>query len=539
MTFNYKKVTAIFLFLVTITSCDVDRIPETNISDSSFWKSEKDLILATNYLYTRLPTLPVLNDIWSDDAFGTRPDEISEGSRIPTATDDNYNGNYTTIRAANNIIEKSSTALSSGVLPGRVDWYVGEARYFRARAYYQLLQRYGQVPLILKTLSEESPELIAAQNTRDEIINAIYEDLDFAALKLRTASELGSANYGRVSKTAALTLKAQVALFEGTRSKFHGYGTPSKHLTIAVNASKEVINSGQHSLFNNYFHLLQYEGEGFANKENVLVRQYGKNLSESTLSSNVQRLLETGASNPTKALADSYLMIDGKTTTQSSLYTTPTTANDVFKDRDPRMAARFFKRGDAYIGTSPLFTIPLLSFVKTGFANRCYANVSDWTNSRSYIDLPITRYAEVLLIFAEASYELKNSISDDDLEISINMLRKRVNMPKLTNNFVDSNGLSMRDEIRRERRVELALEGFRYWDLIRWKTAEIELPKDVLGNFFFAEFGPVGSTVLNEQNFIVCQRKNVRKFNAARDYLWPFPINELSLNPKLKQNPNW
>lgn len=547
MTFNNKTVTAIFLFLVTLTSCDVDRIPETNISDSSFWKSEKDLILATNYLYSKLPTLPVagspniqtVSDTWSDDAFGTGPNEISEGSRIPGATDENYNGNYTIIRAANNIIEKSSNALTAGVLPERVDWYVGEAKYFRARAYYQLLQCYGEVPLILKTLREDSPELIAAQNTRDEIINAIYEDLDFAALKLRTATQLGSTDYGRISKTAALTLKAQVGLFEGTRSKFHGYGNPSKHLTIAVNASKEVINSGQHSLFNNYFQLLQYEGEGFANKENILVRQYGKNISESTLSSNVQRLLETGASNPTKALADSYLMIDGKTITQSPLYQTPTTANDVFTDRDPRMAARFFKRGDAYIGTSPVFTIPLLSFVKTGFANRCYANITDWTNSRSYIDLPITRYAEVLLIFAEATYELNNSISDNDLELSINLLRKRVNMPKLTNDFIATNGLSMRDEIRRERRVELALEGSRYWDLIRWKTAEIELPKDVLGNYFFPEFGALGSTLVNAQNFIICQRSNVRKFNPSRDYLWPFPVNELSLNPNLKQNPNW
>jgi hypothetical protein len=541
MILKNKTIVAVLLLIATITSCEVDRVPETSLSDSSFWSSENDLKLAANYFYSRLPTLPITNDTWSDDAYGSGPNAISEGSRIPGATDGSYNGNYTTIRAANNIIEKSSKALAAGVTEERVNWYVAEAKYFRAWAYYQLLQRYGGVPLILKTLEVGAPELVAAQASRDEITNTIYADLDDAALKLRTVTQLGAADYGRISKTAALTLKAQVALFEGTRSKFHGYGDPVKHLTIAKDASVQVINSNAYSLFKNYFQLLQYEGEGFANKENILVRQYGKNLTESTLTHTSQRTLETGASNPTKALADSYLMTDGLPTTKSPLYVTPIKAIDVFKNRDPRMGDRIFKAGDAYIGSIPVFIVAPLSFVKTGFANRCYANITDWTNQRSYIDLPITRYAEVLLIFAEATYELNGSISDADLNLSINLLRKRasVNMPILTNAFVATNGLNMREEIRRERRVELALEGFRYWDLIRWKTAETELPKDVLGNYFFAEFGAQGSTLVNAQNFIIAQKSAVRRFNPSRDYLWPFPINELALNPNLKQNPNW
>jgi hypothetical protein len=145
------------------------------------------------------------------------------------------------------------------------------------------------------------------------------------------------------------------------------------------------------------------------------------------------------------------------------------------------------------------------------------------------------------LIYAEATYELEGGISDADLNLSINLLRQRasVAMPKLTNTFVATNGLDMRTEIRRERRVELALEGFRYWDLIRWKIAETELPKDVLGSYFFPEFGTSVIPLLNAQNFIIAQKSTVRQFNASRDYLWPFPINELALNPNLKQNPNW
>lgn len=97
----------------------------------------------------------------------------------------------------------------------------------------------------------------------------------------------------------------------------------------------------------------------------------------------------------------------------------------------------------------------------------------------------------------------------------------------------------MREEIRRERRVELAQENHRYWDLLRWKTAEIELPKAVLGNYFFEEFGTDVPVNTDENGFIVLQGASFRRFDPEKDYLWPFPVNELGLNPALKQNPGW
>jgi hypothetical protein len=151
----------------------------------------------------------------------------------------------------------------------------------------------------------------------------------------------------------------------------------------------------------------------------------------------------------------------------------------------------------------------------------------------------LIRYAEVLLIYAESKFELDDAITDADLNLTINRLRKRGGVAPLTNDFAKTNGLSVRDEIRRERRVELAQEGFRYWDLIRWKTAEIELPKPVLGNFFFKEFGTTVKVNLTKDNFIITQDASFRKFNPARDYLWPLPINEIALNPSMKQNPGW
>lgn len=119
-----------------------------------------------------------------------------------------------------------------------------------------------------------------------------------------------------------------------------------------------------------------------------------------------------------------------------------------------------------------------------------------------FLDFIAIRYGEVLLNYAEAVYELNGSISDADLDKSINLLRKRATnndpskLPLLTNAFVNANGLNMRDEIRRERSIELAYEGFRYWDLLRWKTAEIELPKPILGRKYFDGLDYGGSTKL-------------------------------------------
>lgn len=544
---SYRKIKYIVLgILVTsITSCDVDRIPEDRLTDPSFWNSEKDLRAAVNILYTDLPGLPETGDNWSDDSYATGPNTISDGSRLVPASDGFYGTKYTVIRRANNVLEKSQLVLEAGTSQDKVDLYVAEARFFRAWNYFELLRRYGGVPLILKTLTDDAPELQDPKASREEVLDVIYEDLDFAASRLKSPSELGSTDYGRVSSTAALAFKSRVALFEGTRAKFHSYGDAQKHLTIARQAAKAVMDSGEHDILPEYFDLFQYEGEGSGNKENILVRQYGKSIEESVTYHNAQRYLETGTANPTKALVDAYLMIDGLPTDKSPMYDEPTTTVEVFENRDPRMSATFFKAGDDYIGTRPVFGVPDLNFQRTGFANRRYANIDDWQNSRSYIDRAVIRYAEVLLNYAEATYELTDGISDTDLNLSINELRLRtsVNLPALTNTFVTSNGLNMREEIRRERRVELALEGFRYWDLIRWKTAEIELPKPVLGNKIFDDFN-LSDDEINALNFdsegnILLQDASLRQFDPSKDYLFPFPTDQLGLNQSLEQNPNW
>lgn len=534
----YNRLAFVLIF-ASIFSCEVERLPETSISDQTFWRSETDLIAATNYLYIFVPGFNN-EDVWSDDAIGLSSNQISDGSRLAPSTDANYTEPYRLIRAANNIIEKAPLA-ASNVAAATLDRYVADARFFRAWGYFSLVQKYGSVPLILKILSDESPELLEPASPREKIFDQIYQDLDFAVAKLPTMATLGVANYGKISRTAAQAFKARVALFEGTRSKFHGYGDPMKHLNLAVEASKEIIDGRQHTLYANYFDLFQMAGEGFANKENIIVKPYGVSLADRVLTHTYFRsTLENGNKNPTKSLVDSYVMTDGLHITKSPLYKTPVVSNDVFTNRDERLSHSVFKKGDPYIFTKKIFDISPLVFQKTGFCFRKFSNIDDWNNQASFIDRPILRYAEVLLTYAEAKFELTNSITDADLDISINLLRTRAKIAKLNNALVTNNNLSMRDEIRRERRVELAQEGHRYWDIIRWKIAEIELPKPVLGNFFFkAEFGTATTVNLTPDNFILVTPASFRKFNPAKDYLWPMPLNEISLNPNLKQNPGW
>jgi hypothetical protein len=535
---SIKNILGICASLFIMTSCEVERLPETNISDATFWRSESDIKTANNYLYTFLPNFNN-DDNMSDDAFGLASNSISDGSRLAPATAAaDFNNQYVLIRAANNILEKGP---KTGIAPNTLDRWLAEARFFRAWGYFELLQRYGGVPLVTKTLTDDSPELNAASATRDEILNLIISDLDFASAKLPTPTSLGTADYGRIANTAALAFKARVALFEGTRSKFHAYGDSKKYLTMAAAAAKAVMDSKQHALYSGpYFNIFQYEGEGRANRENVLVKQYGVSLTDRVTSHTYCRgILENGNKSPTKALVDSYLMKDGLPISKSPLYKAPLLSTDVFTNRDTRLSDGVLKKGDSYIFTNPVFNVSSLVFAKTGFTFRKYWNISDWNNQASFIDRNLIRYAEVLLIYAEAQFELGETISDTDLNLTINELRKRGGVAPLSNVFIQTNGLSMRDEIRRERRVELAQEGFRYWDLIRWKTAEIELTKPVLGNFFFKEFGTTVKVNLTPDNFIITQAASFRKFNPAKDYLWPLPINEIALNPNMKQNPGW
>src|SRR5258705_1117369 len=394
------------------------------------------------------------------------------------------------------------------------------------------------------------------RTSRVQVVQAIYDDLDYAAIWLPKRVDLPAAQYGRVTKSSAWALKARVGLYEGTRAKFHGTTAINwqNHLTIAIASAQSVMGEG-HTLYSNYGNLFTQTGEGPTNTENILVKIYGVSNANVIVAHNNSRDLENGRMAPTRNLIRQYLYSDGlpaynvnntPSTTLSSFFVaegSETSYNTILNNRDPRVAFTFFRTPEvAYQGP----WIPKTSLgSRTAFAPKKGFSVVDQTiNGAATTDRILIRYAEVLLIYAEAKYELNGSISDADLNLTVNALRTRVGFaPKLTNAFVTTNNLRMRDEIRRERTVELALEGFRYDDLIRWKLAEVLLPKDLLGaKFIAAEWvGTNGSSLnLNADQVLITEPASTRHFRPERDYLYWIPIHEISTSGgSVTQNPNW
>ncbi|MCR6722606.1 MAG: RagB/SusD family nutrient uptake outer membrane protein [Chitinophagaceae bacterium] len=524
--------------------------PETEFTDADFWNSETDLMNAANRMYQQLSADWIDNR--GDDALNQNPNLVSNGQRDAPNTSGDWNNRYDEIFTANNILQKGGKADVTEAVRNR---YFGEARFFRAYAYSKLVKLYGDVPLVMKTLDINSPELFMPRTPRQVVIDSIYADLDFAAQWLPTRAALPANQFGRVTKSTALALKARVALYEGTRAKYHADGSSNwqQHLDVAIAAAEEVMTQG-HVLFNNYGNLFLAAGEGNANRELLLVKIFGVSNTNVLLGHNNSRDLENGRMAPTRNLIRHYLYADGlpawkldntPSSTVSPLFVPEAdepSYNTILDNRDPRVAATYFRAGDvAYQGP----WIPRTTLgSRTAFAAKKGFSIADQVLNAATVDRILIRYAEVLLILAEAKFERNGSISDDDLNRTINQLRTRAGFNVfLTNAFVTTHNLDMLEEIRRERTVELALEGFRYDDLIRWKLAEVLLPKDMLGaKYIESEWVGTNQNTLNmnADKVLIAEPASTRTFNPLRDYLYPVPINEITLSGgNVTQNPNW
>lgn len=550
---NITRVAIVSLF--TLFACDLQTVPESDLSEAIFWQSDGDFRQATNDLYRMISDpnglgnytaeqYPIIADVMSDNAVLRSFSAISNGSYLPASNFGPWNDNYSVIRVANNILEKAQAATFVSASLSR---FKAEAKFIRAYAYQDLVRRYGDVPLILKPLDTNDDELYAPRTDVEVVIDSIYSDLDYAAANLPEFSKLALASeYGMATRGAALALKSRVALRRGTWNKFHGAGSAQKHLQIAKDAAQAVMQSGEYKLYtasgtDSYRQLFKLKGEGPANKEAIWAWLYGPESADTKVrTTNYSAIVNQGNYSITRSLVDAYLSVDGLPIEKSGLYQGHQDASSEFVDRDPRLNGLVIKKGDSYGFGTPY--VPGL-IAPTGYHITKYYDVNVAAkNLIGTVDLMIIRYAEVLLNYAEATYELSDAISDADLDLSINLLRDRVAMPHLTNAFVGANALNMRDEIRRERRVELAMEGFRYDDLLRWKTAETELPKAVLGAKLFAgEYPGVDPTAVNltADGFVIVEPDEKRNFDPAKHYLWPLPVTQIALNPNLGQNPNW
>ena len=463
--------------MMLLTSCELDRLPETTLADNTFWQSETDLRGACNKLYVDLPGFD--HDRRADDIIGTSANGTSSGNWSLPSTAGDWTNPYNRIGVCNNSIAKGAVA---PLTDGQKNRWIAEAYFFRAFHFFDLVKKYGDVPLILKAFdSTTDPDIKMARTPREEVIQQCYSDLKFAETWLPEIDAVSSdADWGRVSKSAARALMMRIGLYEGTFVKYHGLTSDSKaHLKVAVDAAERIISSGKHALYPDYQKLFYFDGEGRQNKENVFVKVYGPNGAGATIMHGNSRQLENGVSITRQAI-DQYLYTDGLPREKSALALIPETHyDDVFENRDPRLAMTIYHRDEeAYKGG---YT-PFSNQHGNGYGIKKGFMLDEWTtNSKETVDKMVIRYAEVLLSYAEALYELNGSISDQQLDQTVNAVRARSGFnAKLTNSFAQQNGLNIRDEIRRERLVEFIDEGLRYNDIIRWKLAEQVLPVTML-----------------------------------------------------------
>lgn len=540
------------LFLLAGCEKSLDLTPKDEISDASFWKNSEQFKLAANDFYFGLQGAHNYTDLNSDIAFGAGSNSVSNGSYVAQANSAEWNNAYIGIRGTNYLLQKAEE-LEEAELRTAVERWVGEASFFRAYHYWNLVRKFGGVPLITTALDVTSEELYSPRASQQVIIDFILTDLNNAVAKLPTQSELGEDEIGRVTQGAVLALKARVALYQATWVKYHEGGNASPYLTAAIEAAEQIVSSTEYDIYTgqgdqSYKYLFILQGDD--SEEVILARRYYVNRA----THNWTRELWFNSMIPTKNMADLYLATDGLPINQSPLFEGYDQLVSEFQNRDPRMAMTFIVPGDSIYADGGVWAEIFPGFTgtnatRTGYMLRKFLDETlEATQFQGQYDFKEFRYAEVLLILAEALYERNGTISDNDLNRTINLIRSRVNMPALTNGLVTANGLNMLTEIRRERAVELAFEGFRRDDIRRWKIAETVLPAALKGiKFVGTEYEQrypeltVGTDIqVDGDGFIVAELATARRFLPEKNYLDWIPLQQIQLSKgTLTQNPGW
>jgi hypothetical protein len=562
-----RKIIYLTGILFFICSCekDLDLAPKTTYSEATFFKTAEQFKLFANQFYLELPLVSYNSDRDTYADVATRAiNTISNGSYSPSPTHSVWTNSYKTIRNTTYLIQKGDEADAG--LKEDVTVYVGEAKFFRAMAYFNLFRDFGGVPIIDRVLDLNDNDLLfGPRNSREEVIDYILKDLNEAIPVLPIESEIAPNDKGRVSKGAALSFKARVALFEGTWREFRNMDGSNAFLDEAINASQQVISSGQYEIFDRrdvlgdesykYFFILDKVKSNVANltkadqKEYILANRFDASIRKQAVTS-----LEFMPS-PTKKFIDMILCTDGLPIDKSPLFQGKQTITSEYENRDLRMKNILFIPGTHAWEAQPVDDARNWNDPQAGgFIAEITFGASTYTGYlpskfnpeiiNASMDFPVIRFAEVLLIHAEALYERNGSISDAQLDLTINQLRDRAGVVRLTNAFASANGLNMRTEIRRERTVELFMESHRFDDLRRWKTAEIEMPQALKGVLWTGtqyDTDPRWSSVvypLDEEGNIIIEDASKRSF-TEKHYLFPLPTRQLLLNPQLEQNPGW
>ncbi|NIG55906.1 RagB/SusD family nutrient uptake outer membrane protein [Chitinophaga sp. Cy-1792] len=566
----------------------VDLKPNAQFTDAVYFKTPKDFKDYATGFYGQLPG-------WSFGSMDNGSDLSANGNGtgndlgMGTIAVGSTSWNYSGIRTCNTLLDKAAAYKGAG----DISQYVSEAYFFRAFAYFNLLKTFGGVPLVTKVLGVDSPELFDKRASRYQIVAQILSDLDQAIAGLPTEQNIGAADKGRVSKWAAMAVKAQVELYEATWEKYVGQsadgdgtavgaGTAgydaangAKYLSDAVSLCQQIMNNGGYAIWNknadakmtnsSSWYLFNLEDEGSnpgaynkqSNNEFILYTVYDYTLRQSGI--NIS--WTSWQLYPSRKFVDMAVCTDGLPPAKSPLFQGYHTTTSEFQNRDLRLLTYLYGAPTAPAAV----TLDYGSLGASGYGNSKYAVYGygtrriDRTESANW---PVIRLAEVYLTYAEALVELNGAISDAQLDASVNILRDRGGVAHLSNSLVAANGLDMKEEIRRERAVELYREGKRFDDLKRWGILEAALNpsrlgrvvgdgsyvtpfKDANGNattsykpssYVFGEES-VATPAGNLKCVVVSSSQN--NSVAKKHYLYPVPTSQIILNKNLLQNPGY
>ena len=541
--------------LLTVSCNDyLDRFPKDSFSEPTFFKTENDLIYYANQFYGSLPVQRMDNDNNSDNMVPQNINTFLAGTyTVPGSGGGWASGDWANIRSCNYFLEHYSRAETSFK-----ERYAGEVRFFRALFYWYKVVNFGDVPLLLKALDDNSEELYGPREKREKVMDeVVLEDLKFAVANL---PEKNQAAAGRLHKDAARALMSRICLWEGTYRKYRNIEGADTYLDACVKASEELMDAGYdiYSTGNTDedYRNLFIQKDLRSNPEAIFYRAYitDKN------THNYTRQASENNTGMSKDFVDSYLFLDdGKPIGLTSHPYDDSTPAKECEGRDPRYTQTIATPG--FIMTLPDLAVNLpaigTSRTSTGYWNikGRSSDLAQFNADKSDLDLFIFRYAEVLLNYAEAKYELTGSLTIAELDKSINLIRDRVGMPHLTTNpDADPNAVNygytvapLLYEIRRERRIELVGEGFRFNDIIRWKAGKlIEGVKTIRGMKLtdelrsqYADPSSLNNIAVDDDYYIIVYPSiaTTRKWND-KSYLCPLPTDEKD-RCHYEQNPGW
>lgn len=579
----------------------LDQVPEATATKEAIFSSEKGL---ETYAYSFYDILPDANAIIRSDEmsdYGARtqaPDFYRKGSGFTSRQSSGWD--WRTLRNINYFIENCN---SPKVTPDVKNHYLGLARFFRAMFYFDKVKRFGDVPWITKTMAVDDPALFNGRDARAKVMDSVLVDINFAVANLRTTDDK---TRSLVNRYVAFALKSRICLFEGTFRKYHDYpgglaqglsSTANTWLSEAETAAAKVMKDGGYSLFT---------GDGPSKGYRQLFTSKAPVSAEIILASVVDPALSifndanwwwTSATygarvSFTRTFVNTYLNIDGSRFTDNPNYKTMLFVDEV-KGRDLRLQ-QSIRMGDytRVNGGKVEAAPPVFSYTYTGYQpikwcldDTYYDGGSRNDNSISYI-----RLAEVLLNYAEAKAEM-GTLTADDWVKTVGALRKRAGItaaaadalpttddPYLVANYYpELAGKPVLLELRRERGIELSLEGLRFYDIVRWHHGELmnvawkgfyvpalDVPMDLNGDgkmdVLFYKVKPAttiaGVTYINVAETLTGGTKNPQRLSndtygeltwltnvergwEEKHYLYPIPEADLQMNPKLEQNKLW